>query len=89
MVDKFSICCFSYPLILVCIDQIPTDEWEWCPLCTLDAVDWNEEDQKEWCNSNWTYNAYFDIGNLGQCRNFYADGIRKDGCKATCNNCGK
>ena len=68
MVHKFFLQ-FSYPPILVCIDQIPTDEWEWCSLCTLDAIDWNEEDQKEWCNSNCTY-GYINNDNLGECRNF-------------------
>ena len=85
---NFSVFCFA--IVSVCIDQIPTDEFEMCPLCK-----WQEwkGPLEQWCNANWTtwfYRRPFRYVNpQGACRGYDTDRQRKEICKATCGNCGK
>ena len=79
-----------YFLVIVCIDQVPTDVYEYCRLCRHP----DPHGQNEWCNEEWkgTIDGHdgTNIINVNGCIYSYdIEGKRKDRCKGSCNNCGK
>ena len=89
----FAFCNFSaffLSNVSVCIDQIPTDEFESCPLCKWKHWD---EPLEQWCNANWTTwwhgRPHRYVNPQGVCRGYDTDRQRKEICKATCGNCGE
>ena len=69
-------------IFLVCIDQIPTDEHDVCPICGDKrekyfncSKKWQFDQRKDWCKGY----SKVPLDNLPI----------KDICKGTCNNCGK
>ena len=87
----FNFSLFFLTIVSVCIDQIPTDEFDWCPLCKWKH--WKHGPLEQWCNANWTWwsqgrpKRY--VNPQGSCRGYNTDRQRKEICKATCGNCGK
>ena len=79
--------------LLVCIDKIPKDEHESCPLCGRE--NFSDDDELPFnCSSEWqfeTQDLFTDYSLRGWCKGYNTSANRKieDICKATCNNCGK
>ena len=82
---------FFLSIVSVCIDQIPTDEFESCHLCKWKH--WKHGPLEQWCNANWTTwwhgRPHRYVNPQGACRGYDTDRQRKEICKATCGNCGK
>ena len=75
-------------MVIVCIDQIPTDVYEVCLLCRLPPD--NTFGQDKWCNEEWKKPFYGNSPVPNGCTYSYdIEGKRKDRCKGSCNNCGK
>ena len=77
--------------LLVCIDKIPKDEHEQCPLCGSENFS-NDDKSPFNCSSEWQFETQeMDYSYRYWCKGFNTSANRKieDICKATCNNCGK
>ena len=75
--------------LLVCIDKIPKDEHERCPLCGSENFSNGDDSFRFNCSSKWQFETQENP--RADCKGYNTSANRKieDICKATCNNCGK